>query len=53
MAGGYHLNLKHSREHNFFFRYAMDKWGRRWILFSTMVTGGMAGISCIFVPTGK
>lgn len=32
--------------------YAMDKWGRRWILFFTMVTGGISGISCIVVPYG-
>ncbi len=33
--------------------YAMDKWGRRWVLFSTMTTGGIAGICCIFVPLGE
>ncbi len=33
--------------------YAMDKWGRRWILFATMTTGGIAGICCMFVPLGK
>lgn len=30
--------------------YVMDKWGRRWILFATMTTGGIAGICCLFVP---
>lgn len=30
--------------------YFMDKWGRRWILFSTMMIGGLSCISCIFVP---
>lgn len=33
--------------------YAMDKWGRRWILFFTMTTGGIAGICCLFVPVGE
>jgi hypothetical protein len=33
--------------------YAMDKWGRRWILFAMMTTGGIAGICCIFVPQGQ
>ena len=33
--------------------YAMDKWGRRWILFFTMVTGGISGICCILVPIGE
>ena len=33
--------------------YAMDKWGRRWILFATMVTGGISGICCILVPIGE
>lgn len=33
--------------------YAMDKWGRRWILFFMMTTGGIAGICCIFVPIGE
>ena len=32
--------------------YAMDKWGRRRILFFTMVTGGISGICCILVPIG-
>ena len=31
----------------------MDKWGRRWILFETMMIGGLSCISCIFVPAGK
>jgi len=30
--------------------YAMDKWGRRWVLFETMMIGGLSCISCIFVP---
>nr|XP_040572189.1 organic cation transporter protein-like [Lepeophtheirus salmonis] len=30
--------------------YVMDKWGRRWILFATMMTGGISCICCIFVP---
>eukprot|EP00090_Calanus_glacialis_P012639 TRINITY_DN21241_c0_g1_i1.p1 TRINITY_DN21241_c0_g1~~TRINITY_DN21241_c0_g1_i1.p1 ORF type:complete len:616 (-),score=86.58 TRINITY_DN21241_c0_g1_i1:500-2347(-) len=30
--------------------YVMDKWGRRWILFETMMIGGLSCISCIFVP---
>ena len=30
--------------------YFMDKWGRRWILFSTMMIGGLSCISCMFVP---
>ena len=33
--------------------YFMDKWGRRWILFATMTTGGIACICCMFVPIGK
>ena len=33
--------------------YAMDKWGRRWVLFATMVVGGIAGICCMFVPLSK
>ena len=32
--------------------YIMDKWGRRWILFSTMMTGGISCICCMFVPLG-
>ena len=30
----------------------MDKWGRRWILFETMLIGGLSCLSCIFVPAG-
>ncbi|XP_023337932.1 organic cation transporter protein isoform X1 [Eurytemora carolleeae] len=30
--------------------YFMDKWGRRWVLFETMMLGGLSCISCIFVP---
>jgi len=30
--------------------YVMDKWGRRWILFATMMIGGISCISCMFVP---
>ena len=33
--------------------YIMDKWGRRWILFGTMMIGGLSCISCMFVPLGK
>ena len=33
--------------------YIMDKWGRRWILFGTMMIGGLSCISCIFVPVGE
>ena len=33
--------------------YCMDKWGRRWILFVTMMIGGLSCISCIFVPVGR
>ena len=33
--------------------YIMDKWGRRWILFATMMTGGISCICCMFVPLGK
>merc|ERR1712141_362051 len=32
--------------------YVMDKWGRRWILFATMMTGGISCICCMFVPLG-
>lgn len=32
--------------------YIMDKWGRRWILFATMMTGGISCICCMFVPLG-
>jgi len=32
--------------------WVMDKWGRRWILFETMMIGGLSCISCIFVPAG-
>jgi len=34
----------------FFGWYYMDKWGRRWILFVTMMLGGLSCISCMFVP---
>ncbi|XP_067006278.2 carcinine transporter [Anabrus simplex] len=30
--------------------YAMDRWGRRWVLCLTMLLGGMACVSCMFVP---
>lgn len=30
--------------------YTMDRWGRRWILCLTMLLGGMACVSCMFVP---
>lgn len=30
--------------------YAMDRWGRRWVLCLTMMLGGMACVSCMFVP---
>jgi len=33
--------------------YLMDRWGRRWILFATMMTGGISCISCMFVPLGE
>ena len=33
--------------------FAMDKWGRRWVLFTTMTSGGVAGICCMFVPMGE
>ena len=33
--------------------YIMDKWGRRWILFATMMTGGISCICCMFVPLGR
>ena len=33
--------------------YIMDKWGRRWILFGTMMIGGLSCISCMFVPVGE
>ena len=33
--------------------YIMDKWGRRWILFGTMMIGGLSCISCMFVPLGE
>jgi len=32
--------------------WVMDKWGRRWILFETMLIGGLSCLSCIFVPAG-
>ena len=32
--------------------FVMDKWGRRWCLFLTMMTGGISCISCLFVPIG-
>ncbi|GLG94196.1 Carcinine transporter [Gryllus bimaculatus] len=30
--------------------YAMDRWGRRWVLCLTMLLGGIACVSCMFVP---
>ncbi len=33
--------------------YAMDKWGRRWVLFATMMVGGISGICCVFVPLSE
>ncbi|PSN42448.1 hypothetical protein C0J52_15942 [Blattella germanica] len=30
--------------------YTMDRWGRRWVLCLTMLLGGMACVSCMFVP---
>jgi hypothetical protein len=33
--------------------YTMDRWGRRWVLCLTMLLGGMACVSCMFVPEGK
>ncbi|XP_043271399.1 organic cation transporter 1-like [Venturia canescens] len=30
--------------------YAMDRIGRRWVLCSTMLLGGVACVSCMFVP---
>ncbi|KAJ4428893.1 hypothetical protein ANN_25886 [Periplaneta americana] len=30
--------------------YTMDRWGRRWVLCLTMMLGGMACVSCMFVP---
>ncbi|XP_034934659.1 organic cation transporter protein-like [Chelonus insularis] len=30
--------------------YAMDRWGRRWVLCLTMLLGGLACVSCMFVP---
>ena len=33
--------------------FLMDRWGRRWILFATMMTGGVSCICCMFVPLGK
>jgi hypothetical protein len=33
--------------------YTMDRWGRRWILCLTMLLGGMACVSCMFVPEGE
>ena len=32
--------------------FVMDKWGRRWCLFLTMMTGGISCICCLFVPIG-
>ena len=32
--------------------YAMDRWGRRSTLCLTMLLGGLACVSCVFVPTG-
>ena len=33
--------------------WVMDKYGRRWCLFLTMMTGGISCICCLFVPIGK
>ena len=33
--------------------YAMDRLGRRWVLCLTMLLGGLACVSCMFVPEGK
>lgn len=30
--------------------YAMDRLGRRWVLCATMLLGGLACVSCMFVP---
>jgi len=32
--------------------YAMDRLGRRWVLCATMMLGGIACVSCMFVPEG-
>lgn len=32
--------------------YAMDRLGRRWVLCLTMLLGGLACVSCVFVPEG-
>lgn len=32
--------------------YAMDRLGRRWVLCLTMLLGGLACVSCMFVPEG-
>ena len=32
--------------------YAMDRLGRRWVLCLTMLLGGVACVSCMFVPEG-
>lgn len=32
--------------------YAMDRLGRRWVLCVTMMLGGLACVSCMFVPEG-
>ena len=33
--------------------YAMDRIGRRWVLCMTMLLGGVACISCMFIPEGN
>lgn len=33
--------------------YAMDRLGRRWVLCLTMLLGGLACVSCMFVPEGN
>ncbi len=34
-----------------FYWWAIDRLGRRKVIFGTMVTGGVAGIVCLFVPS--